>query len=252
MLRLPSRRLASAAPADSRPRRRFGALLAALALTTTALVAGVATGAAPVGASTAGDDLTGRLNAERTSRGIPALTPRPDLVEVAQHWAETMARQAVLTHNPDLTTQVPNWSTVGENVGYAPDVAAVHAAFMGSAGHRANILDTDYTELGVGAVVVDGRLWVAEVFRRPLSGSTSGATSTGASAGTSSATQAAFPGRLSFGSTGTAVTRVQRRLHVAASGFYGKSTRTAVGRYQSRHGWRSSGVVGRRTWNSLF
>ena len=95
MLRHPSRRPATAAPADS-PRRRFGALLTALALTMTALVAGVATGPAPVGASTAGDDLTGRLNAERTSRGIPALTPRSDLVDVAQRWAATMARQAVL------------------------------------------------------------------------------------------------------------------------------------------------------------
>ena len=209
----------------------------------------MATGAAPVGASTAGDDLTGRLNAERTSRGITALTPRADLVDGAQRWGETMASQAVLKHNPDLTTQVPRWSTVGENVGYAPDAATVHAAFMGSEGHRANILDTDYTEVGVGAVVVDGRLWVAEVFRRPLSSGTSG---TSTSTGTSAATPAAFPGRLSYGSTGSAVKRVQRRLHVAASGFYGRATRTAVGRYQRRQGWRASGVVGRRTWNSLF
>ena len=253
MLRHLSRRPTSATPSDVRPRHRLAALLTALALTTTALVFGAATGAAPVAASTAGDDLTSRLNAERTSRGVPALTPRADLVDVAQRWAETMAGQAVLKHNPDLTSQVPNWSTVGENVGYGPDAATVHAAFMGSEGHRANILDTDYTEVGIGAVVVDGRLWVAEVFRRPLSTSTSGGGTGGTtSTGTSAATQSAFPGRLSYGSTGTAVKRVQRRLQVAVSGFYGRATRSAVARYQRRHGWRASGVVGRRTWNSLF
>jgi uncharacterized protein YkwD len=39
---------------------------------------------------------------------------------------------------------------------------------MASAPHRANILDRDYTQVGVGAIVRDGRVWVAEVFRRPL------------------------------------------------------------------------------------
>ena len=78
-----------------------------------------------------------------------------------------MAARSTLFHNPNLTTDVRNWRYVGENVGYGPDALSVHRAFMHSTHHRANILDRDYTQLGIGAVVVNGRVWVAQVFRRP-------------------------------------------------------------------------------------
>jgi uncharacterized protein YkwD len=39
---------------------------------------------------------------------------------------------------------------------------------MHSPEHKANILDRDYTQVGIGAVTVNGRVWVAEVFRRPM------------------------------------------------------------------------------------
>jgi uncharacterized protein YkwD len=66
-----------------------------------------------------------------------------------------------------LTSAVPNWRYVGENVGYGPDAVTVHRAFMGSAPHRANILDQDFTRVGVGAVVRNGRVSVSEVFKTP-------------------------------------------------------------------------------------
>ena len=79
-----------------------------------------------------------------------------------------MAGSSRLYHNPRLTSDVTNWRWVGENVGYGPSVASVHTAFMNSPAHKANILDRDYTEVGIGVVVANGRVWVAEVFRRPM------------------------------------------------------------------------------------
>ena len=46
--------------------------------------------------------------------------------------------------------------------------------------------------------------------------------------------------------------KVQRRLGVRASGFYGARTKRSVARFQRSTGLRDTGVVGRRTWNRLF
>jgi hypothetical protein len=40
----------------------------------------------------------------------------------------------------------------------------LHLAFMNSTGHRANILDTAYTHVGLGVVVEGSTIWVAQVF----------------------------------------------------------------------------------------
>ena len=61
------------------------------------------------------------------------------------------------------------WEIVAENVGVGYDVDSIHTAFMRSATHRSNILNADVTELGVGVVVTpDARIWVVEIFRRPM------------------------------------------------------------------------------------
>jgi hypothetical protein len=112
---------------------------------------------------------------------------------------------------------------------------------MNSPGHRANILDRDYTEVGIGAVTVAGRVWVAEVFRRPLRITTSALT-----------TSTGFTHQLTAGSTGPAVSRVQARLGLTATGHYGTPTEAAVSRFQQRQGWAGRGNVGRITWARLF
>jgi peptidoglycan hydrolase-like protein with peptidoglycan-binding domain len=213
-----------------------------LAITTLALaLAAVLTGAltaAPAGATTAEDGLTARLNGARSDQGLPSLATRSDLVTVARAQAARMADSGTLYHNPNLTTDVTNWRWVGENVGYGPDALTVHVAFMQSAPHRANILDRDYTEIGIGAVVVNGRVWVAEVFRRPMRITTSSV--------------ATFSHVLHYGSTGAAVRRVQGRLNLRQTGYYGTYTRSAVSRFQKGQGWTGHGNVGPKTWARLF
>ncbi len=119
-------------------------------------------------ASSVEETFTAKLNHARASRGIPRLALNRDLVRVAREQAARMAARSTLYHNPRLTQDVTNWRWVGENVGYGPDALTVHVAFMQSPGHRANILDRDYAQVGIGSVVVNGRVWVAEVFRQPM------------------------------------------------------------------------------------
>ena len=53
------------------------------------------------------------------------------------------------------------------------------------------------------------------------------------------------------GDTGPGVKRLQRRLHVKATGYYGKLTKRAVKRFQRRHGLTVDGIAGPKTMRKL-
>jgi hypothetical protein len=143
-------------------RRVFATFIAALAMLGALCVAVPAANASSAGS------FVSKINAARRSAGRPALSYRSDLASVANRHSQRMASKNSLYHNPNLGGAVRNWRAVGENVGRGGDVASLHQAFMNSPSHRANILDRDFTEVGVG-VVVDGNgiMWVTEVFRQP-------------------------------------------------------------------------------------
>jgi uncharacterized protein YkwD len=221
--------------------------LSALLITGLAGAAVLAGGTAPAAATTSVEQaFINDLNQARLAHGHPALVVRADLEQVARGQAARMAHSDTLYHNPNLTTEVTNWRWVGENVGYGSDEPTVHAAFMASPPHRANILDTDYTELGIGVVTAAGRVWVAEVFRQPM-------TTTAHPAHTKpTPPPARYTHRLSRGSNGPAVRRIQARLRIHTTGHYGHHTTTRVRTYQRHHGLHPTGSVGRATWNRLF
>jgi hypothetical protein len=124
----------------------------------------------PVSAQASAGDFVAAINGARANAGLPGLAVAGDLAAVAQGQAQRMAASGTLYHNPNLATEVKNYRLAGENVGYGPSTSAIHAAFMASPPHRANILNTHYTQVGVGVVVDGGGVtWVAEVFRQPLS-----------------------------------------------------------------------------------
>jgi uncharacterized protein YkwD len=57
------------------------------------------------------------------------------------------------------------WHYWGENVGVTGGtVRDLEAAFMASSPHRANILNTSFRHVAIGAVRVDGVLWVTVFF----------------------------------------------------------------------------------------
>lgn len=107
------------------------------------------------------------LNQERAADGLPQLSMAGDLTAVARRHSQGMADDDNLRHNPDLDSEVSGWQKVGENVGRGPSAGAIHQGFMNSPSHARNILDPDWTQVGVGVVVRDGQVWVTEVFRLP-------------------------------------------------------------------------------------
>lgn len=107
------------------------------------------------------------VNDARTAAGRQALRIAPDLAELAQQHSVRMAKSSRLHHNPDLGDDVQGWRVVAENVAYGSSIAGIHAALMRSTGHRANLLDTRVTEVGIGVERRDGRYWVTQVFRAP-------------------------------------------------------------------------------------
>lgn len=147
--------------------------LICLLVTMLVALAGVGLVAPAAQASSTESAFVSAINSARASAGASALSVKSDLTSVARAQASRMASSQNLYHTPNLGSAVKNWTLVGENVGYGPDVSTIHRAFMGSAPHRANILDSRFREVGVGAVVVNGTIWVAEVFRRPATSTAS-------------------------------------------------------------------------------
>ena len=139
-----------------------------------ALVAAVL-GMAPAHADTVGDEwgFVDLLNQARVQAGLAPLGVVAQVRDVARGWSGQMATSSTLAHNPNLVPQVqaaaPDWQRIGENVGMGPDVANIHAAFMNSSGHRANILG-DYDYVGIGVVQSGDTTWVTEDFLKAPDG----------------------------------------------------------------------------------
>lgn len=119
-------------------------------------------------------DLT---NVERQKVRLPALKPSAQLFEAARTHAANMARQGSLDHFLGGTTPAGRilatgyrFSACGENIAWnqtAPKDALT--SWMNSYGHRGNILNGGYAEIGV-AVAKNARgerYWI-QVFATPL------------------------------------------------------------------------------------
>lgn len=110
-----------------------------------------------------------KIGAERAGAGLRGYSTAGDLIAVARRHAQRMAARGEPYHNPNLANEVTGWSMVGENVGKGSDVDTLHRALMASPAHRANILSSEFTQVGVGvARSADGWIYVVQVFRRPM------------------------------------------------------------------------------------
>jgi hypothetical protein len=130
------------------------------------LTAGLLVPATPAAAAEA-DTLFTLANQDRAANGLPALRRNSAMDQVAANWAAHMGQTGTLAHNPSYSSQIPGgWSRAGENVakGY-PTATAMHAGWMASSGHRANILG-DFTDVGVAFITAGGTTWGVEVFAR--------------------------------------------------------------------------------------
>jgi uncharacterized protein YkwD len=125
-----------------------------------------------------------KTNAERIANGLHAVSPDAALTAIARGHSKDMALNDYFDHsdkngcNSVCRAQAANYAyrTLGENIFLmsglenlsAEDAAAtITQGWMGSPGHRANILQKAYTLSGVGVYVKGTKLYATTMFSQP-------------------------------------------------------------------------------------
>ncbi|MER2260756.1 MAG: SafA/ExsA family spore coat assembly protein [Psychrobacillus sp.] len=112
-------------------------------------------------------DVIKLVNVERANAGLSPLSYDWELGRVAQYKSQDMHDQKYFSHTSPVYgtpfTMMKNfgisYKSAGENIAQGQTTAkAVVNAWMNSEGHRANILNKNYTHIGVG-YVKDGNYW---------------------------------------------------------------------------------------------
>ncbi|NLK71452.1 MAG: SafA/ExsA family spore coat assembly protein [Clostridiales bacterium] len=117
------------------------------------------------------------VNEERAKAGLKPLTENWELSRVARFKSEDMATKKYFSHTSPTYgspfTMMKNfgirYSYAGENIAYGQKSAAeVMKGWMNSPGHRQNILNSNYTQIGVGYVQnSNGTPYWTQMFIRP-------------------------------------------------------------------------------------
>jgi uncharacterized protein YkwD len=135
------------------------------------------------------EQLVRLINETRESLQLGTLKPHPALAEVARAHSEAMRDLNFFAHEsprPGYHTAMDRFlkrfdgypSHIAENISrryWRPGpalteqmIALSHQEFLGSPGHRANMLGKDFVYVGVGiAVNPEGDYWVTELFMNP-------------------------------------------------------------------------------------
>ncbi|AEY87603.1 SCP-like extracellular [Streptomyces hygroscopicus subsp. jinggangensis 5008] len=115
-------------------------------------------------------DIVRLVNAERAKAGCQPLTLNSTLTKAAQAHSDDMAAHQNMSHTGSdgsspgdrITRAGYTWSSYGENVAYGYSTAdQVMAGWMSSPGHRANILNCGFKEIGVG-LAQPGSYWTQD------------------------------------------------------------------------------------------
>lgn len=115
-------------------------------------------------------DFLARINSLRATKGLPALALHSNLVAKADDWARVMAAEIRIWHSRVPDNIVADWKKLGENVGTGGSVGAIHDAFVDSPAHYRNLMDGDFTYIGVGVALSGATVFVAEVFMQLRAG----------------------------------------------------------------------------------
>ncbi|WP_217711483.1 sigma-70 family RNA polymerase sigma factor [Actinomadura sp. NAK00032] len=116
------------------------------------------------------------VNAERAAAGCRPLRVSPALHRAAQRHSADMASHRVLDHRGSggdgpwerITAAGFRWNAWAENIARGQSgPPAVVDTWMGSPGHRANILNCGFTMVGIGLVQGSGGPWWTQVFATP-------------------------------------------------------------------------------------
>ena len=174
-----------------RPRRHHGRALLTGAMLGATVFAGSHLHAPPAAADgTADSDLFTLTNQDRTSNGVAALTSSSTLSAIGEAApysgcggagtiygrAQDMINRNYFSHEIPPCNQYVfsmmsafgvGYRSAGENIGWVSGLSDgssasswINTAFMNSSDHRSNILDPNYTELGIGSAATGaGQSW---------------------------------------------------------------------------------------------
>ncbi|HXZ81833.1 MAG TPA: CAP domain-containing protein [Terriglobales bacterium] len=116
------------------------------------------------------------LNQSRIQQGLAPLRMDQRLTAAAREHSRVMADRGQLSHQlpgeANLSRRLRDsqvaFISAGENIDMGNGWQQAHSAFMASPPHRANILDDDYENVGIGVVERHGTYWITEDFARPI------------------------------------------------------------------------------------
>jgi uncharacterized YkwD family protein len=100
------------------------------------------------------------VNKERTSLDLKTLSVDMRLVKAARMKSMDMIKNNYFGHQSPvygspsdlMKAQGISYRTMGENLAGNSSVTDAHTSLMNSPGHRANILNVDYTKIGIGII----------------------------------------------------------------------------------------------------
>jgi len=137
-----------------------------------------------------------QVNSVRAGIGLPALQLDVQLTTLARGWATSMKDGSCgegnfICHASPISAGVTHpWAKLGENVGTGPEVGSIMDAFVASPGHYANIVDPEFTHIGVGVVWDGNRMFTTHRFMKLQ---TSAPTTTSAPVATAAPSTTAAP-----------------------------------------------------------
>ncbi len=114
-----------------------------------------------------------KFNKLRREQGLPALELSPKLCQAAIEYAREMVHTGQFSHQGTegnvgqrLTNRGILWSHVGENIARGQtSINQVMWGWFNSPGHRANMLNPEYTQHGIGAYKTDsGEIYWVHIF----------------------------------------------------------------------------------------
>ena len=115
----------------------------------------------PVSGLTAAEQqMLNLVNQERAKAGLQPLQADLELTRLARLKSQDMINKGYFSHNSPtygspfdmIKANGITYRTAGENIAGNQSVQAAHTALMNSSGHRANILNANYTHIGIGIV----------------------------------------------------------------------------------------------------
>lgn len=116
------------------------------------------------------------VNQERAKAGVKPLQMDSKLVELARLKSQDMIDKNYFAHTSPtygdpfqmMRSFGVTYTTAGENLAGNPSLTGAHTSLMNSPGHRANILNPDFTHVGIG-VVKGGKygMMITQLFTKP-------------------------------------------------------------------------------------